>query len=324
MREWECVELLREYVVVDRKLRSVFDRFQQGSPCFDEVALLVGDSDNSILFRLKERCHALFRKDPSATSAIHREVLFDLTVGSLFHEAMKLRENLYQQEVYVPKVEQLLEEHGRDDAEFFPDFEKIQAAGAGRTLDALRETKALLAETRKQLRAMLEAHSDNALLTRNLVGNREAVEFVFEADLAEILAGIHGDAAAGFRAAAHSYLESAFFGDAIVCLDAARSEVRKDVDADATVNEQLARLRNYAEGMQHFAAGAYTKSLESLKEWLDAKPSSEEDRYLHFAESALSRIGKLVNEESAPELLSRADSLVGRIQAERAAVAPGS
>jgi hypothetical protein len=76
--------------------------------------------------------------------------------------------------------------------------------------------------------------------------------------------------------------------------------------------------------MQHFIAGAYTKSLESLRDWLDAKPGSEEERYLHFAESALSRIGKLVNEESAPELLSRADSLVGRIQAERTAVAPSS
>jgi hypothetical protein len=323
MREWECVELLREYVVVYQKLRSVFDRFEQGSSCFDEVAMLVGDSDNSILFRLKERCHALFRNDPSATPAIHREVLFDLTVGSLFHEAMKLRENLYQQEVYVPKVEELLEEHGRDDAEFFPDFEKIQAAGAGRTLDVLRETKTLLAETRRQLRAMLEAHSDNALLTRNLVGNREAVESVFEVDLAELLAGIHGDAAAGFRAAAHSYLESAFFSDAIACLDAARVEVRKDVDADAALDQQLARLRNYAEGMLHFAAGAYTKSLESLEDWLDAEPGSEEERYLHFAESALSRIGKLVNEESAPDLLSRADTLVGRIQSERTAMVPG-
>jgi hypothetical protein len=310
MRNWECVELLREYVAAYQKLHSLFDRFQQGSPCFAELALLVGDSDNSILFRLKERCHALFRKDPSAT---HREVLFDLSIGSLFHEAMKLRENLYQQEVYVPRIEQLLEEHGHDDREFFPDFEKIQAAGAGRTLDALRETKALLAQTRNQLRALLEAHSDNALLTRNLVVNREAVEEVFEADLSGILAGIHGDAAAGFRDAAHSYLESAFFSEAIVCLDAARG----DAGRDGSVNEQLARLRNYAEGMVHFSAGAYAQSLESLKLWLDAGPGEEEQRYLHFAQSVLSRIGKLVNEENDSELLALANTLVERIQSQR-------
>lgn len=327
MRDWECVELLREYVVVDRELRAVFDRFQAGSPCFDEVAALVGDTDNSMLFRLKERCHALFREDPSATSAIHREVLFDLTVGSLFHEAMKLRENLYQQEVYVPKVEQLLEEHGRDDAEFFPDFEKIQAAGAARTVDAVRETRVLLTQTRKQLRSLLEAHGDNALLTRNLVGNREAVEAMFEAELPVILAGIHGDSAAGFRTAAHSYLESAFFGDAIVCLDAAREEVRKqgrkdttsDEQRDDVVDEQLARLRKYAEGMLHFAAGHYPKSLESLRDWLDAEPGGDEQRYLHFAESALSRIEKLVNQESAPDLVPLAETLVERIQSVRVA-----
>lgn len=313
MRDWESVELLREYVVAYRELHSLFNHFQQGSPCFAEVALLVGDSDNSILFRLKERCHALFRKDPSAT---HREVLFDLTVGSLFHEAMKLRENLYQQEVYVPRIEQLLEEHDHDDREFFPDFEKIQAVGADRTLDALRETKALLAQTRTQLRALLEAHSENALLTRNLVVNREAVEEVFEADLSGILAGIHGDAAAGFREAAHSYLESAFFSEAIVCLDAARGAAGGDV----SVNEQLVRLRNYAEGMVQFSEGAYAQSLKSLKLWLDAGPGEEEQRYLHFAESVLSRIGKLVDEESDSELLALANTLVERIQSQRLVV----
>jgi hypothetical protein len=230
---------------------------------------------------------------------------------------------MYQQEVYVPKVEQLLEEHGRDDADFFPDLEKIQAAGAGRTLEAIRETQVLLSQTRKQLRALLEAHRDNTLLTRNLVANREAVESVFEVELAEILAGIHGDAATGFRAAAHSYLDSAFFSDAIVCLDAAQREACRDEKGDGEVgkvgevDEQLARLRCYAEGMLHFAAGAYTKSLESLREWLDAKPASDEQRYLHFAQSALSRIGKLVNREGAADLHSLAETLVERIQAEQ-------
>ncbi len=309
-RDWECVELLREYVVVDRTLRSLFDRFELGSSCFDEAARLVGGSDDNILFRLKERCHALFRNDPSATSAIHREVLFDLTVGSLFHEAMKLRENLYQQEVYVPKVEQLLEEHGGDDSDLFPDLEKIRAVGAGRTLDALRETKVLLARTRNQLRALLEAHAGNALLTRNLVENREAFEDTFDSDLSEILAGIHGDPATGFQVAARSYLDSAFFRQAIECLDAAGSEAGDG----AAFNDQLPRLRSYAEGMALFAAGDWAQSLEVLESWLDAGPVEDEQQYLRFAESTLSRIGKLVDDEIAPEVPELARALVARIR----------
>ncbi|MCP5042493.1 MAG: hypothetical protein GY944_15820 [bacterium] len=310
MHDWEFVELVREYLTVDRTLRSLFDRFRRGVPCFEEVALLVGDSDASILFRLKERCHALFRRDPARRAEMHREVLFDLTVGSLFHEAMKLRENLYQQEVYVPQVEQLVDEHGPGDHAFFREFEKIQAAGADRSLDAMRETEILLGQTRNQLRALLESHADNGLLTRNLIEEREAVQEVFEVELSEMLGEIHGDAATGFRSAAHSYLESAFFSEAIACLDVALEEA----DPDAAATTKVLRLRGYAAGMLHFSAGDYVQSLESLGQWLEAEPGKKEERYLQFAELALSRIAKLVDVESNAELLSHAQTLVEAIR----------
>lgn len=310
MRDWEFVELLREYVIVNRTFASLFDRFRQGSPCFEEVALLVGDGDNSILFRLKERCHALFRVDPSEAPQMHHEVLFDLTVGSLFHEAMKLRENLYQHEVYVPKVERLLEDHGPDDSEFFKEFEKIQAAGEDRTQNAMRETEVLLAQTRKQLRALLVSRSDSTLLTRNLVENREAVESAFGSDLESLLAGIHGSVAAGFASAADSFLESAFFEQATECLDAALAQPDEAHDNRG----QLARLREYATGMQHFSNGDYEASLASLASWLDAEPGEGESQYLKFAESVLSRVGNLLGDDSDPELQVRANALTERIQ----------
>ena len=57
----------------------------------------MGDGEDSVLFRLKERCHALFRGGEQPSEVVmRREALFDLAVGSLFHEAMKFRENLYQ------------------------------------------------------------------------------------------------------------------------------------------------------------------------------------------------------------------------------------
>lgn len=309
MHDWAFVELLREYIAVNRTLRSLFTRFRQGAPCFEEVALLVGDTDSSILFRLKERCHALFRRESNVASELHREVLFDLTVGSLFHEAMKLRENLYQHEVYVPKVESLLAQHGPDDDDFFREFEKMQATGADRTLQAMAETEALLGQTRKQLRGLLEGRPDNGLMTRNLVENREAVEEVFGCDLAEILAGIHGGAPAGFAVAAHSYLESAFFGEAIGCL--AEAQVAS-VD-DAALREELGHLANYAKGMMHFSAGEYAESFDSLDAWLEANPSVEEQKFLAFAASALSRVTKLINQESESALQDRAAQLVTRI-----------
>ena len=74
MRDWDFVELLREYILVNQTLNSLFDRLRDGEPCFAEMAELVGDSESSILFRLKERCHAQFRKDPTQARDMHREV----------------------------------------------------------------------------------------------------------------------------------------------------------------------------------------------------------------------------------------------------------
>ena len=51
----------------------------------------VDDRGKSCLYRLKEMCHDLFR---NADEAGYKEKLYDITVGYIFHEAMKIREHL--------------------------------------------------------------------------------------------------------------------------------------------------------------------------------------------------------------------------------------
>ena len=103
------VDTLREYLEVHERLVELFARFRSGGLAFDSVRDLCDDSPNSPLFRLKERCHALFRDGERSDAPVRREALFDLAVGSLFHEAMKFRENFYQLVVYAPKVRSLRE-----------------------------------------------------------------------------------------------------------------------------------------------------------------------------------------------------------------------
>ena len=76
---------------------------------------------------------------------MHREALFDLAVGSLFHEAMKLRENLYQREVYGPRVRALRSDAGEENEALFDEFEKMLGAVAQRLDEGLRESETLLA-----------------------------------------------------------------------------------------------------------------------------------------------------------------------------------
>jgi tetratricopeptide (TPR) repeat protein len=312
--EWTFVQLLREYFIVNRELRSVFEGFRRGDPCFPVVAELVGDSETNILFRLKEHCHGLFRRDPSRTLEIRREVLFDLTVGSLFHEAMKLRENLYQQEVYVPRVEYLLSQDHDDGGDFLREFEKIQRAGADRTLEALNETENLVRQTRNQLRALLEAYAGNGLMTRYLIENPEVVEDVFDESLAEVLEAIHGGASEGYCRAAQSYLESAFFDRALFCLERAAT-----YPGDHVLFE---RLSHYAGAMAAFSKADYGDSLKSLQSWIEAIPEAEEVPFLELAISALSRLRNLVNESEDPGLANLGDSLLTQMRGRAADLAP--
>ena len=128
------VDILREFLAAHRLTRRLFARYRSGELRFEELEDLVGDDEHSVLFRLKGRCHALFRRDPGHPAlAVRREALFDLAVGSLFHEAMKFRENFYQREVYGPRVRALRTESGGENAALFQEFEKILSARGAAT-----------------------------------------------------------------------------------------------------------------------------------------------------------------------------------------------
>ena len=205
------VDIVRDFLVADRGLRNVADRHARGAAVFDEIAELVRDDERSPLFRLKERCHALFRPGPeSPRIAKLAEVLFDLAVGSLFHESMKLRENFYQREVYGPRLGGLREEVGPEAEALLREVERILAVAAERLEEGLRETEELLARTREQLLALLVEHRDDGPVARYLVEHAGPVEAAFGETLDAVLARIHGEPGRAWALAGRSYLESGY------------------------------------------------------------------------------------------------------------------
>lgn len=288
----QLVDIVRDFLGADRLLRQLLIRYERGELRFDEVEALVGDDEASVLFRLKEHCHALFRGgEPGEGRVVRREALFDLAVGSLFHEAMKLRENLYQELVYRPKVRALAATSGDRDA-IFGEFQKILDAASKRLAEARPEVEALLARTRDQFRTLLEAHRENGLVTRYLVVNAELVGEVFSGGLDALLASIHGSAAAGHEQAARSYLASGYFPEALHVLDAAR---RRGLATPA-----FDRLTAYADGMQHYIEGRYPEAIGRLEAWLAAHPAPDEAAFAKLAHAAVRRIGEVVD-APAPE-----------------------
>jgi len=301
------VDILRDFMTAHRMLRGLFESHRAGRLRFADVTLLVEDREASVLYRLKERCHVLFRGTQADASApVGREALFDLAVGELFHEAMKLRENLYQLEVYAPKVSALrgASTDAADDA-LFREFGKIQDTAVGRLEEALEETGSLLEQTRRQLLALLLHHREDGLVARCLVEHSAAVDAVFAMDIGDLLVEIYGDAARGYATAAHSYLASAFYAEAVDALERAQHELGG--------REEFRGLICYAEGMQAFLARSYPRSVEKLAAWVDGGPGEEEKTYARLARAAISRIHNLVDADEDEGLIDDAKKLVERL-----------
>ncbi len=305
------VDILREFLAAHRLTRRLFARYRSGELRFEELEDLVGDDEHSVLFRLKGRCHALFRRDPGhPVLAVRREALFDLAVGSLFHEAMKFRENFYQREVYGPRVRALRTESGGENAALFQEFEKILSAVAQRLEEGLHESEALLVGTRDQLALLLAEHRDNGFVARCLIENRADVEDVFEQRLDALLAQIHGDAASGHRVAGRSYLASGYFAEAEAAFARALAGGGRCDDAN--------RLSAYARGMTAYLAGDYVASVERLSQWLAAAPSDDAP-LAGLAHAAVVKLGVLVQGDERERIVAEAAKLLEGIARLRSA-----
>jgi hypothetical protein len=309
------VEIVREFVFAHRLLRRVSERYRAGQLAFEEVGELVGDDERSVLFRLKERCHALFRGE-RGDGEIGATALFDLAVGSLFHEAMKFRENVYQRSSYGPKVRSLRRAAVRDESGLLAEFEKLIGAAGVRIDESLQELDTLLGQTTAQFRILLAAHREEGALARVLTARSRELAEMFGTTPEALLAELYGGAAAAWARAARSFLASGFYTEAAAAFGEAGRLGRRSAEE--------ARLLCYAEGMAAYLEGRYAETAARLGEWLDGAPRElgEEERALaRQAAAALSRIGALAG-AGTPEA-EQAKRCLERIPAADAAAQPG-
>ncbi len=310
------VDIVRDFIVVHHRFRALFANFRTGTLAFEDVKHLVADGDSSVLFRLKERVHGLFRAHEADEPLRRGEALFDLAVGSLFHEALKFRENLYQLEVYGPKVRGLRDEGSEDVDGLLAEFEKILRAASDRLGESLRETETLLEQTRRQLPVLLgefALHSSRVpelgLVTRFVLGERESVEGVYPEGVQALLAGVHPDLLTAYSCAIQSHLESAHF-DRAQELIAQAAALPGDAEE---ARRELAALADYASGMQAFLDGRYPESVSRLAAWTEA--SERAPAHVSLARSVMKRLPKLVDHAKNGPLLRQAAEVVTRLEA---------
>jgi hypothetical protein len=130
------------------------------------------------LWTLKDTSHMLFRQSGSKLTL--SEYLFDWTVGSIFHEAMKLKEDAYQMETYKPLLEQANCQHNAVLARIVRDyFEVIEDARKNLVIEIERINQ-LFSKALLHLIEILPLHRENILLVRYLLENtKQLSEKVF-------------------------------------------------------------------------------------------------------------------------------------------------
>jgi len=297
-------DILRDFIDAHTQLRRLAARHREGSLSFEDVQALVGEADESVLYRLKERCHLLFRGDSVGSPGVG--TLLDLAVGALFHEAMKFREGFYQRTAYGPKVRELRDAQVEGAGKLLHEFEKILEASGCRQDEALHEAEFLLDQSVRQLRALLDRHRESGLLARTLVERGAQLESVFGEPLDRLLAALYGSASEGFAFAGHAYLEGGFFHEAAEAFRGAAERGGSPAGLDP--------MRAYAEGMHAYLERRYGAAVERLRCWLASGLNAAGQRQAELALAAVARIGQLLEDGGEAALPREAAGLAEELR----------
>jgi hypothetical protein len=258
-REQRIARIVRDFLESFERSQAVGERLRSGDLEFADVERLVGEGEQSTLYRLKEECHALFRSEAgSARSELQGEELLDLAIGALFHEAMKFREGYYVTTTYGPRLERLLA-GGTPASALTAAFRRVFEAGRRRMLEAQAETQELFRETRDQLAVLLRQLPESGAVARSLVEDPALSERVFGVPLDALLRDLFGSAEKGRSLAVSSLVEGGHYNEAAELLE--RCEAQAGGRGGPSV---------FARGMARYYAGDLAGALELLSAWIGA------------------------------------------------------
>jgi hypothetical protein len=303
LRERRLAQIVRDFMEAFVLARTLGEDLRAGRLSFQTVTRLVGDAEDSALYRLKEECHALFRLDVSRPrTEVQAEELFDLAVGALFHETMKFREGFYLTDRYGPRLQRMMAE-GSAAGPLAEAFWRVVDSGRRRMLESEAEAEVLFRETRDQLLIVLRQLAVSGAVARSLVEDPARAEQVFDLPLGVLLADIHGSAARGYQLAVDSLIENGHYAEAAAVLE--HPDARAAGISDGAID--------FARGMASYFSGDNFAAVESLARWSGARRDAPA-LWRQSAAKVLSALAQSV-ELSDAKLAKRAAKLAGELSA---------
>lgn len=216
--------MFKEFYETHGRFLSFYEAYaaSQQMIAFADIDHLVGtETAKGRLWRLKDRCHLLWRdSDPHAEMS---GCLLDWVIGSIFHEAMKLKENIYMLQYYGPLAETMKQRSAAHTVKFCGSecqrFMERTNLEIGRQMENLGF---MFNRANFLMRTLMLEQAENALLLRHLLENPQMAEELWSEPLDHLMHDMFPDGADhGYCAAARSYMAGDWHREAKAAYEAA-------------------------------------------------------------------------------------------------------
>ena len=311
-RNRNLLEMIRRLLLAEVAFQEFLKKYKEGKLRFSDIGDWVDDRGQSLLYTLKEQSHSLFRigaKGPVQKN----EWLLDLAIGSIFHEAMKLRENIYQMEVYRPRYLQFKSRMGRTphdyEKDYLQQFERIISRAEQGVQEGMEETRSLFKDAIEQLTDFLKKNPENPYLIRFLLEHEPLLQRVYGDRRAKEVFHLMFKKGSldAYSVAGRSYLQSGHYDLASLYFSKA-SKMEPD-------NHELQFFMNFSLGMKAYYRNAYSKTMSYFAKLVHLRLNKRLKRdYLRKAEEVCHGISSELKEEGEVKTTARWQLLADQIK----------
>src|SRR4030043_2144687 len=306
-RDRNILEIVRGLLLSGVAFQEIFKKNKEGRPRFLDIGIWVDDKGRSLLYNLKEQCHSLYRY--KGKKPIHKnEWLLDLVIGSIFHQAMKLRENIYQMEIYQPKYLQYKLKVGKSayEMDYLQQFERIILKAKQGVAEGMEETRSLFEDAMDQLIDLFKESTKNIFLVRFLLENLTLLQKVYGSEKVKEIFNLMFKKGFldAYQLAGQSYLQSEHY-------DLSSHYFSKALKMNPR-NHNLQFLLHFSLGMNEYYRNAYSKSLSYFSRLTPLKLNVKlKKEYLKKVEEVCNKICSELKEEKGLKGIRKAGSLAG-------------
>lgn len=309
-RDRKILEIVRGLLYSEVSFQEIFNKYEKGNLRFSDIGEWVDDKGQSLLYNLKEQSHSHFRN--MERGPFHKkEWLLDLAIGSIFHEAMRLRENIYQLEVYRPQYLQYKLKMGKSayEKDYLQQFERIISRAEQGVANGMEETRSLFRDAMAQLLDFFKGDAKNPFLVRFLLENQHLLKRVYGARRGKELFDImfnkgYLDA---YQLVGRSYLQSEHYDLASLYFSKALKREPRHPD--------LQFLLNFSLGMKAYYNNTYSKALSHLGKLIRFRSNPKvKKEFLEKAGGVCHKISFELKEEQRLKAAKKAYSLAERIK----------